>query len=182
MSEGETITQALEQLERILVLEAGFALEHSTSNTALNLNTTRTELLGYISKIGRNNKLSILLAIEKGILQGDLERYSNSKEMLSSLNAALIELDSAERHIQLIQDKDEYHYVNLAHSLPKRRQSGLPMDEARQAFDSHHARLSNLNKARLDIEEKLIINARKNNIAEAKKMYIEQQKEVLGIK
>lgn len=46
-------------------------------------------------------------------------------------------------------------------------------------FDSHAVRLSNLNKVRLDAEEKLIINAYKQNVDKTRSIYIEQQKEVL---
>ncbi|MDO5680342.1 MAG: hypothetical protein Q4G54_08450 [Pelistega sp.] len=179
---NNNLTQALDKLERILILEAGSTIEHNISKTAQRLRLSRLRLLHHVEEIGMIGDLSLILSTEMSILQGDLSRYSNSKEMSSSLKNALIEFDSAQRHNKLVQDGHEYHYVNLAHSLPKRRQAGLPLDEARQAFDSHSARLSNLNKARLDSEEKLIINARKSNIVAAKKVYVEQQKQALGIK
>lgn len=182
MSDGFDINGALAKLDRILALEDSFSLEHMRSETAKNLQAVRIKLLEYVSDIGNKKNLSLILSTEKNILQGDLDRYSNSKEMAASLRNALIEFDSAERHLQLVQDKNEYNYVNLAHSLPKRRRAGLPLDEARQAFDSHAVRLSNLNKARLDAEEKLIINARKQNVDKARSIYIEQQKAALKIK
>ncbi|MDO5678977.1 MAG: hypothetical protein Q4G54_01505 [Pelistega sp.] len=170
----------LNRLYRILMVEASLILEHDLSITAIKVKNARKRLLKHIDYIGDSDELSLILATERGILQSDLDRYSNSKEMTSSLMAALNEFDSAERHLQLVQDKHEYTYVNLTHSLPKRRRAGLPMDEARQAFESHRTRLSNLNKARLDIEEKLIINARKTNIDKARTIYVQYQKAVLS--
>ncbi|MDR3323177.1 MAG: hypothetical protein LBS89_03135 [Zoogloeaceae bacterium] len=57
----------------------------------------------------------------------------------------------------------------------------MPLDEARQAFKSHYARLSNLDKSRLSDDDKKIIDARKTNIFNAIKLYIQRQAKTLGV-
>jgi hypothetical protein len=57
----------------------------------------------------------------------------------------------------------------------------LPLDEARQAFKSHYARSSNLDKTRLSEDEKAIIEARKDNMLEAGKIYAQRQARMLGV-
>ena len=65
--------------------------------------------------------------------------------------------------------------------MRQNRQKGLPIDEARQSFRSHYARLANLDKARLDDDEKEIIDARQEMFALAKSLYIAEQEIALGI-
>ncbi|WP_072282003.1 hypothetical protein [Rappaport israeli] len=55
------------------------------------------------------------------------------------------------------------------------------MDEARQSFKSHFARLVNMDKSRLDDDEKKIIDARKSMISTAQKLYMARQANTLGV-
>ena len=83
-----------------------------------------------------------------------------------------------------ILQNDFDRYANsraMESSLPKNRQKGLPIDEARQSFRSHYARLANLDKSRLDDDEKEIIDARQEMFALAKSLYIAEQEITLGI-
>jgi hypothetical protein len=125
--------------------------------------------------------LSLIVAAEKAIVTDELQNHANSPGMVSSLGAALAELDATERLLSIVDDGDEYRRVDLAHSLPKNREKGLPLDEARQAFKSHHARLNNLDRARLSEEEKRLIDARKANMLGAGKLYAGRQAKTLGI-
>jgi len=81
----------------------------------------------------------------------------------------------------IVGDANTYKIVNQTHSLPKNRRAGLPHDEACQALASHHARLDNLDKSRLDETEKDLIDARKELMASAGKLYRQQQAKTLGI-
>ena len=65
--------------------------------------------------------------------------------------------------------------VNRAYSLPKNRRAGLPFDEAYHALASHQARLGNMDKSRLDDEEKGIIDARRAVMLAAGQLYAARQ-------
>ncbi|PKP67748.1 MAG: hypothetical protein CVT83_07890 [Alphaproteobacteria bacterium HGW-Alphaproteobacteria-5] len=101
--------------------------------------------------------------------------------MTSSLTTAINEIAVIERHIGIVDDRDRYRTVDQAHSLPKNRKGGLPLDEARQALASHYTRLTNMDKSRCDDAEKKIIEARKSAIWEAGKLYAARQATSLGI-
>ena len=168
-------------MDRILASEATLTDELAKSSFAKRLSATRNHLLESLREIGKSGDLSLIVAIEKAIIQGDLDRYANSAGMLSSLKTALLELNAAERHMTLVGNIAQYKQVDASHSLPKNRKAGLPWDEARQAFNSHYARLNNLDKSRLDDDEKRIIDARKSNIGNADSLYAEQQARALGL-
>ena len=57
----------------------------------------------------------------------------------------------------------------------------LPFDEARQALAGHVARLNNMDKSRLDDDEKKIIDARRAAVSSAIKLYMTLQAQALGI-
>ncbi|MCW5222207.1 hypothetical protein D5041_00935 [Verminephrobacter aporrectodeae subsp. tuberculatae] len=101
--------------------------------------------------------------------------------MTNSLKAAIGELSVAERHIGIVDDPQKYRAVDQAHSLPRNRKGGLPLDEARQALASHYTRLNNLDKARLVDDEKKVIDARKTAVFEAVKLYTARQAKTLGV-
>jgi hypothetical protein len=171
----------LPQLARILTREAGWTKAQSVTNATKSLQKTRGRLLDHVREIGKRGKLESIVSTEKVIVESDLEHYANSKGMFSSLNAALMELAAIEKLLSIVDDKTGYKQVDRAYSLPKNRENGLPLDEARQAFKSHYARLGNLDKARLSEVEKKIIDARKNNMLNASKLYAQRQARTLGI-
>jgi hypothetical protein len=51
--------------------------------------------------------------------------------MISSLNAALSELNAIEKLLAIVDDQNRYEGVNKSHILPKNREKSLPLDEAR---------------------------------------------------
>lgn len=165
-----------------LLIEESFRInEISQTVEAKSLSDTRKKLLDGLKTLGKNSDAKLLVEFEKQILQIDLAHHANSTAMKGSLKTAVNELDVILRHLKTIEDPKAYKAVNEAYSLPKNRQNGLPIDEARQAFKSHFARLVNLDKSRLNDEEKRIIDVRKANINIAKKLYIEKQEQALGI-
>lgn len=164
-----------------MALEASWIKELAKTPTANSLRETRNEFPLHLRNAGESRDLSAIVAIEKAIVQGDLERYANSKSMKSSLKNALLELEAIQSLLAIVDDKRLYAHVNKAYSLPKNREKGLPKDEACKSFKSHYARLNNLDKSRLSDEEKEIIDARKSNIWNAGKLYAQRQAHTLGI-
>jgi hypothetical protein len=169
------------KLARLLVVEVGFVREHAAAQTAKRLEKARINLLKHVREVGKSGDLPLMVETEKNIIQGDLDHYANSKSMISSLNAALSELNAIEELLAIVDDWNRYEGVNKSHILPKNREKGLPLDEARQAFKSHYARLNNLDKSRLSDDEKSIIDARKSNILNAGKLYAQRQAKTLGV-
>lgn len=164
------------------LLEESFRIEETNQTPeAKNLSDTRKKILNNLKELGKNTDAELIVETEKQILQFDLSHHANSAAMKNSLKNAVNELNVILHHLKVIEDPEAYKAVDEAYSLPKNRQNGLPVDEARQAFKSHFARLVNLDKSRLNDEEKRIIDVRKANINVAKKLYIEKQQQVLDI-
>jgi hypothetical protein len=179
----KTMNLFLSDLQKLLMVEGGLFKEHAISPSARKLNKARGDLLAHVREIGKSDYLSLMVAAERTIVADELKNHANSKGMVSSLTAALAELSAAGRLLSIIDDPDRYHAVDQAHSLHRNRdKKDLPLDEARQAFKSHCARLGNLDKSRLDDSEKEIIDARKANMSEAGKLYTERQAKTLAAK
>ena len=86
-----------------------------------------------------------------------------------------------ERQLGKVDDPAKYKATDQSFGLAKNRSKGLPLDEARQAFKSHYARLVNLDKAPLDDLQKKLIEARKSGFHRAQQQYIERQANTLGV-
>ena len=171
----------ISNIHRLLALEELSSAAATRTPEIEELIANRGKLLKQIREIGKSDDLALIVTTEKIIVRGDLERYANSKGMISSLGTATVELDAAEKLLAMVDDKQEYSRVDASHSLPKNRDKGLPLDEARQAFKSHYARLNNLDKSRLSDDEKAIIDARKSNIFNAGKLYALRQAKTLCV-
>lgn len=172
--------------ERLLLREAAAMSEHAKAPTAARVRASRHDIHGFMKDVGASGDLDLILAVEKDLLQNDLDRHANSKGMADSLVAALAELGSAERHVQLVRDPAAYKAIDETYSLPKNRlpkgnAAGVPHDEARQFFKSHATRLLNQDRSRLDPEEKQLLDQRKANIRAAEKVYTALQREALGL-
>jgi len=171
----------IDELGKLLAAERGLTKEVKQTRAAKQLAKARINLLQHLQNVNRNHDLALMIATERMIVQDDLDHYANSKSMTSSLKTALNELSVIELHLALVNDAEKYRIVDQAHTLPKNRKAGLPHDEACQALASHHARLDNLDKSRLDEPEKDLIEARKAVIAQAAKLYRQRQANTLGI-
>lgn len=171
----------LNRLNRLLATEEQFAATLKKTPVAKRLEGVRANLLEHIREVGRSGDLSLIIATERAIVEGDLTRYTNSPSMASSLKTALTEIAAIERHIAVVDDPAKYRAVDQAHSLPKNRKGVLPLDEARQALVSHYTRLNNLDKSRLGDDEKKVIDARKSAVFAAGQLYAERQAKALGI-
>jgi len=171
----------LEQLDRLLSEEEIAVETLRKTKAAHRLADIRQQLLTTIRETARSADSSLIVAVEKSIIEGDLARYANSVSMTRSLSVALNEIAAIERHLEIVDDPARYQPVDQAHRLPKNRRANLPLDEARQALASHQARLDNLDKSRLDDDEKQLVEARKSAVQATGRLYIERQARTLGV-
>ena len=171
----------LATLENMLANEYSYDRKMRSTIYAGNLHNERVGLRALLREVGSSGDLALIVAAEKAIVRGDLSRYANSKAMTHSLQAALDDLAIIEKHIDIIADKSRYQFVAEVYSRPRNRKNGLPLDEARQALASHHGRLENMDKSRLDDDEKSLVEARKAAMKMANDLYIALQEKALGM-
>jgi len=140
----------------------------------------RRDLADVLRQVARSRDLALIISIETALLKGDLENYANSKAMHKSLTAALNEMQAVALHLRLVADTEKYRFVNEMHNIAKTRQGDMPLDDARLALAAHRTRLENLDKSRLDEEEKELLEIRKDYMHESIGLYIELQEQALG--
>jgi len=170
----------LVELERLLLREEGFVIRLRQTRLGQQLSSVRRELLTLVREVTRSGNLPLIIAIELEIIRGDLLRYANSRGMVNSLKLAEEELQAVQRHLELVGNPASYAFINQGHSLRKKRDHGLPLDDARTALASHHARLQNMDKSRLDEDEKQFVEARKAAMSAAIKCYAALQTAALS--
>ena len=150
------------------------------SEEALIANDARTAQAKSFKKVQSEGDIDGILELERMCLLYELEYYSNSAAMTSSLKAAIEGLDATLDLLAKSRNPARYREVDESFRTRKNRADGLPIDEARQFFASHEARLRNLDKARLDASEKELINCRLNGIRIAMHLYKDLQREALN--
>jgi hypothetical protein len=169
-------------LSKELARETDLMEQHAAIPIARKLGDNRQRILSGVKTIGKMGDLEKIVAGEKILIERDLADHANSPRMETSLKEAKVGLETIETHIGLISNPEKYQAINESNSLKKMRDSrDLPLDGARQAFRAHQTRLGNLDVARLDINEKTIIQVRQQNIRIAEKLYIGRQEKALGI-
>lgn len=179
-------TGSIETFNRLLLFERTAWMQRESSPGAANLAERRVDIRNHLREVGKIGDVDLILATEKALLVNDLTLYSNSQAMQTSLGKALLELKVAEKLVVKVRDPGAYKAVDEAHSLPKNRapkrlENSVPNDEARQFFGSQAARLLNMDKSRLDVEEKEIVDVRKQNMRTAEKAYADMQRRTLGL-
>ena len=139
--------------------------------------------MAHIKKLTSGGKAESIIDMEKDFIENDLDRYAKAddKEMIGSLNASLQGITAIKQQLEIVDDPEEYRAIDRGHILPKNRKQGLPLDEARQSFGSHRARLGNYVKYRLEDMEKQVIHARRMALVIAEKDYIARQAKTLGV-
>ena len=169
--------------ERLLTVEAVAIRRHAQAFSAKKLVDTRKALIAHVKEIAASGKGEWIIAMERGFLANDLGRYARAddKEMIGSLNAALLGIAAIERKHRIVDNKEQYQRVNEEFSFPKNRKQGLPLDEARQSFSSHRARLGNYVKYRLEETEKQLVRERGKALSIAEQDYIARQAKTLGV-
>lgn len=144
-------------------------------------------LLTALKEVSINGSAELIVTMEQAIVQHDLEYYTNSATMKGSLNNALSELEIIRKKLAIVDDLPAAGRPGAIQGHRRKfysgqkPQQGLPVDEARQSFKSHFARLVNLDKAPLDDLDKQIIEVRKSAIHRAQKQYIARQARTLGV-
>ena len=173
---------APKNIKRSLATEAQAIAKNRATPSARELVDARKALLARIKEIAATGKAELIVEMEKDFIQNDLDRYAkaNDKEMTGSLNAALLGVAAIEQQLEIVDDPERYKAIDRGHGLPKNRKQGLPLDEARQSFASHRARLGNYVKYRLEETEKQIIHERRRALGIAEKDYIARQAKTLG--
>jgi len=171
----------LDKLEHLLAAEGTFVETLKKTQAARTLSAGRKDLLEHLRALVHSDDLRLIIAAEKKIIEGDLSRYANSAAMVSSLKAAVEAMDIIERHLELVNDRNQYHIIDQGHRMIRNRRAGLPFDEARQALAGHHARLTNMDKSRLDEDDKEVLETRKSVIAHAQECYARRQAGALGV-
>ena len=179
----EAQQQQSEERDRLLMFESSAVDKHRGVPSAEELVDTRKALIAHVKEIAASGRGEWIVAMERDFVANDLERYARAddKEMTGSLNAALLGVAAIERKHRMVDNLEEYQRVNEEFSFPKNRKQGLPLDEARQAFSSHRARLGNYVKYRLEETEKQLVHERKKALGIAEKDYIARQAKTLGV-
>ena len=173
--------KTIEDIIDLLGLGVLSVIKHGEASTAKAVTQFRQTLLADVKAISTSGNAELIVAMEKALVQHDLEYYANSKTMIGSLNTALSEFAMIERQLGKVDDPAKYKATDQSFGLARNRSKGLPLDEARQAFKSHYARLVNLDKAPLDDLQKKLIEARKSGFHRAQQQYIERQARTLGV-
>ena len=173
--------KTVEDIRKLLGVGVLSVKKHGKASTARDVAEFRQTLLTDVKAISESGSAELIVAMEKALVQHDLEYYANSKTMIGSLKTALNEFAMIERQLGKVDDPEKYKATDQSFGLAKNRSKGLPLDEARQAFKSHYARLINLDKAPLDDLQKKLIEARKSGFHRAQQQYIERQARTLGV-
>ena len=173
--------KTIEDIIKLLGVGVLSVKKHRQASTAQAVTEFRQTLLADVKAISESGSAELVVAMEKALVQHDLEYYANSKTMIGSLNTALSEFAMIERQLAKVDDPEKYKATDQSFGLAKNRSKGLPLDEARQAFKSHYARLVNLDKAPLDDLQKKLIEARKSGFHRAEQQYIARQARTLGV-
>jgi len=172
-------TKIKDELNDSLIGELFFYRALRKTKPAQRLAKQRKKLCDVLRQVARSRDLALIISIETALLKGDLENYANSKAMHKSLTAALNEMQAVVFHLALVADTEKYRFVNETHNIAKTRQGDMPLDDARLALAAHRTRLENLDKSRLDEEEKELLEIRKDYMHESIGLYIELQRKSL---
>ncbi len=139
------------------------------------------QIVKLLQAIHRTRDIDMIMSAEKAINLHELQYYTNSKPMESSIKQTLSSIKSTEYMLDLIQNKPQ-DYIIMANTYnePKNKIDDLPNDEARQFFKAQSVRFVNMSKAPLSTDKKATIEARKYNIRVAEEIYTQMQKNVHG--
>ena len=141
----------------------------------------RSELLHILHDAAKLKDIDTLLELESIFLVRELESLAESPEKESSLENGVEELEAARIVLASVRDQDSYrHFAQQHFTLPKFRIGHLPKDQARQFFESHLTRLGNLQRARMEGNERDVISARIENIRIARSLYVNLQEQAMA--
>ena len=154
-SPSSTDAKLLANLDRDLVREWSRFQAREDTGTGVEYGKAQRLLLATVRSIGEHGSIETVLSAERAIIENERRLYGNSASVEKSAKLAVLELDSAVIHLELLRTPARYRdTIDRFTRRPRNRRQGLPDDEARQFFRSHRARLRNRDASRLTREEK----------------------------
>ena len=81
--------KTIEDIRNLLGLGVLSVIKHGEAPTAQAVTEFRQTLLADVKAISESGSAELIVAMEKALVQHDLEYYANSKTMIGSLNTAL---------------------------------------------------------------------------------------------
>ena len=152
--------------------------EKALGASAREVRTARVRLLPVLQE-ARQRDIDTILEVEWISLTQEREYLGEAPIRTSSLGNAIEELDAAVEMLAYVRDKSAYQQLDRYFSLEKNRKNNLPYDQARQFFESHKTRLSNIERASMDEDARDLLDAREANLERAKLLYMDLQQQAL---
>ena len=154
-----------------------------SSESSWNIRRARVALLPLLKKAGDMRDIDLLLRIERSFIRLDLDHIAYYPDNINSLRTGIRQVDAAAIMLDCVRDPVEYRrvyfYYNLSQDLLDK--SDLPRDAAHKFFGSHRARLLNSKKGQNDPEKSALLKARISHIRQAKKDYMDLQRQALAM-
>ena len=169
-----------EVLETLALREADDSDIIKLGNAVKATRGARASLLPLLKEAAKLGDIYLLLEVERIFLEQERKHLSEAPIKTSSLDNAIEEINAAEAMLDDVRDPGYYQKFDKGFSLEKNRRQGYPNDQARQFFDSHKTRLSNIERGRLEKGERELLNVRADNMQTARKLYIELQRQALA--
>lgn len=126
---------------------------------------------------GKEPVLLTLLA-EKEALRKELEIYSDSKEMLDTIQTEITNLEQAEASYKILQQPEVYKQIVKIYP-DSLKMKGLPLDAFREFSKDHLSYLENMLLAGMPKPLEDLVRQRKANLMAANEMYMELQHKAL---
>ena len=179
----ETVRQEFADLVLFEILSTREINEQPFTKRTRDARNELSERLLQISRAGGPDDIGEMLKIERIFLVAERRHMANTDSMAASLDTAIDDLDAAMIMLEESGEPERYRFVaDRVLSRPKNRVGGLPDDQARQFFRSHHTRLENIRKGRGTDSEKRVLACRILSLKNSEKLYIARQRSVLDIK
>ena len=173
----------MSELLAYLIREENITAKIEQSEHWQDRDTIRHDKIEFLKDLGNSGDIDAILEAERDMLKFTLELKLNHKKQRQSIEAALSEINQAFKMLERVRDPERYQETDQVHGSKKKRdkRNALPMDDARNFFDAHSARFTNMNKSEMTVTEKRVIDIRQKNIRLAKDLYIDLQRHALGV-
>ena len=153
--------------------------EKALGSSASDVRVFGSRLLPVLREAGQQG-IDTILEVEQIFLTLDHEYLGEAPIRTSSLDNAIEELDAARAMLVRVRDSGGYRQIDRCFSLDKNRKHNLPYDQARQFFESHRTRLSNIERASMDEYARELLAVREANLEKARQLYMELQLQALA--
>ena len=154
-----------------------------SSESSWSIFRARSNLLPLLQEVAGLRDIGLLLDIERAFMKTELDHIAYDPDNINSLRTGIRQVDAAAIMLDCVRDPVEYRrvhfYYNLSQDLLDK--SDLPRDAAHKFFGSHRARLLNSKKGQNDPEKSALLKARISYIRQAKKDYMELQRQALAV-